>query len=103
VKFTLEDATGALVPDAIAKLNVEKADNKPDAGVNEATSMLTATTGNLFRYDATSGQYIFNLSTKSGYTNANGTTVTAFSQGTWTLTVILQDGTTRSVNMQLVK
>jgi hypothetical protein len=61
----------------------EKADNKPDAGVNEATSMLAATTGNLFRYDATSGQYIFNLSTKSGYTNANGTT--------------------RSVNMQLVK
>jgi VCBS repeat-containing protein len=83
--------------------NVKKADSEPDAGVNETTSMLTATTGDLFRYDATSGQYIFNLSTKTGYTNPNGTTVTAFSQGTWTLTVILQDGTSRSVNIQLVK
>jgi hypothetical protein len=103
VKFTLKDAAGALIPDAIAKLNVKKADNEPDAGVNETTSTLTATTGNLFRYDATSGQYVFNLSTKSAYTNPNGTTVTAFSQGTWTLTVILQDGTSRSVNIQLVK
>jgi len=36
--------------------NVKKADSEPDAGVNETTSMLTATTGDLFRYDAFSDQ-----------------------------------------------
>jgi hypothetical protein len=36
-----------------------------------------------------SGQYIFNFSAKSGYTNPNGTTITAFSQGTHTLSIIL--------------
>ncbi len=56
----------------------------------------------LFRYDATSGQYIFNLLTKAGYTNPNGTT-TSFAQGTYTLTVILDDDTTRSVNINIVK
>jgi hypothetical protein len=72
VKFQLKNANGALVTDA--KLNVKMADNKADPGIAEAISTAVATTSNLFRYDATSGQYIFNLSTKGGYTNPNGST-----------------------------
>ncbi|MBI4652208.1 PxKF domain-containing protein [Candidatus Desantisbacteria bacterium] len=29
----------------------------------------SANTGNIFRYDATDGQYIYNLSTKNNYTS----------------------------------
>lgn len=40
-------------------------------------------------YDATSGQYIFNLSTKAGYTQTvNGASQTvSFAQGTYTLSI----------------
>ena len=102
VKFTLKDANGAPVSNAVAKLTLKKADATPDPGVDEATSTAASTTGNLFRYDAMSGQYIFNLSTKAGYTNPSGTTV-SFGPGTYTLTVVLDDGTTRSVNINIVK
>jgi hypothetical protein len=87
---------------AVAKLNVKQADGKPDPGTDEAGSTAASTTGNLFRYDATAGQYIFNLSTKNGYTNANGGTV-SFTTGTYTLSIMLDDGTYRSVNINLVK
>ena len=109
VKFQLKDATGALVTgDQIAQLAVNQSDTKPDAGVDEAISTAAATTGNWFRYDATSGQHIFNLSTKSGYTtpdlnNPGQTKTVQFSQGTWTLWILLNDGTSRSVKIQLVK
>jgi len=53
--------------------------------------------------DATSQQYIFNLSTKIGYTNPDGTTISSFSEGTWTLSILLDDGTSRSINIQLVQ
>jgi len=48
------------------------------------------------------GQYIFNLSTKLGYTNPNGTSL-KFAQGTWTLSVVLGDGSVNNVKIQLVK
>ena len=105
VKFTLTDANGVPVTAAnIANLVVKIADNKADPGVDETISTSAATEGNAFRLsDATTGQYIFNLSTKSGYKNPNGTIVNFTSQGTNTLTVLLNDGTSRSVNIQLVK
>ncbi len=102
VKFRLMCGTTP-IDNAVAKLNIKQADGTPDPGTDEAVSTAASTTGNLFRYDATNQQYIFNLSTKTGYTNPNGTTITAFSAGTWTLSVLLDDGTFRSINIQLVK
>jgi hypothetical protein len=55
----------------------------------EAVSTSAATTGNLFRYDPTSGQYIFNLGTKT------------LSAGTYSLRIDLQDGVIRTVNITL--
>src|ERR671924_213919 len=66
-------------------------------------STAASTTGNLFRYDSTAQQYIFNLSTKLGYTNPGSSTPVSFSQGTWTLKIGLDDGTYKSINIQLVK
>ncbi len=101
VKFQL--MCGATpIPNATAWLYVAQGDSVPDPGVDEAISTSAATIGNLFRYDNTAQQYIFNLSTKSGYTNPDGTTAT-FAQGTWSLKIKLDDGTWRSVNIQLPK
>jgi hypothetical protein len=88
---------------AVAKLYVAKGDAVPDPGVDEAISTAASTTGNLFRYDSTAQQYIFNLSTKLGYTNPGSSTATSFSQGTWTLKILLDDNTWRSINVQLVR
>jgi hypothetical protein len=104
VKFELRDANGAPVTNATnIRLFVSQADSKPDPGVDEVYSTSAATTGNLFRLaDATTGQYIFNLSTKSGFTSG-GVTTAFTSQGTYKLSAVLDDGTSRSVNIQLVK
>ncbi len=102
VKFTAT-CNGVPLSNVVAKMYVAQGDSAPDPGIDEAVSTAAATTGNLFRYDATAGQYIFNLSTKSGYLNPGSTTAVAFSPGTWTLKVGLDDGTWRSVVVQLVK
>lgn len=99
VKFQLT-CSGVSISNAVAKLYVAKGDNVPDPGVDEAISTAASTTGNLFRYDSTAQQYIFNLSTKLGYTNPGGSTV-SFSTGTWTLKILLDDGNWYSVNVQL--
>ncbi len=101
VKFKLMCGTTP-VDNAVAKLNIKQADGTPDPGIDEAISTAASTTGNLFRYDATNQQYIFNLSTKSGYTNPGGTTV-SWAAGTYTLSVLLDDGSHRSVNINIVK
>ena len=106
VKFQLKDASGAPVTNAgDIRLFVMQADNKPDPGVDEVISTVASTEGNLLRLvDATTGTYMFNLSTKSGYLNPGATTPTAFtSQGTYKLSAVLQSGTSYSVNIQLVK
>lgn len=102
VKFKLTCGTTPIT-DAVAKLTVKLADTNPDAGVDEVISTAAATTGNLFRYDSTSGQYIFNLNTKAGYTNPDGTTTSFTSMGTYRLSILLDDSTSRSVNVQMVK
>lgn len=99
VKFRLE-CNGTPISNAVARLNVRQSDTRPDAGVDAAISTSAATSGNFFRYS--DGQYIFNLSTKSGYTNSNGGTV-SFSAGTWTLSIVFDDGTHQQVVIQLVK
>jgi len=66
VKFKLLNAaTGAPVSDAAATIWGETVANGVPSGVNEPFYSTQPDGGNTFRYDATAGQYIFNLSTKS--------------------------------------
>jgi hypothetical protein len=102
VKFTAT-CNGVPLTNVVARMYVVKGDAQPDPGVDEAVSTAASTTGNLFRYDATAGQYIFNLSTKLGYLNPGSMSSTSFTPGTWTLKIGLDDGSWRSVNVQLVK
>jgi hypothetical protein len=101
VKFTLT-CHGTPVTNAVASLRLTQGDTAPDTGVDEAISTAASTTGNLFRYDPTGQQYIFNLTTKVGYTNPGGSTA-KFAQGTWTLSIVLGDGSVNNVKIQLVK
>jgi hypothetical protein len=102
VKFRLTCGSTP-ISNAVAKLYVAKGDSVPDPGVDEAISTAASTTGNLFRYDATAQQYIFNLSTKLGYTNPGSSTPVSFAPGSWTLKIGLDDGTYKSINIQLVR
>jgi hypothetical protein len=103
VKFTLT-CGGIPITDAVPKLTVKQGDSKPDPGVDEAISTSAATTGNAFRLvDATTGTYMFNLSTKSGYLNPGATTPTSFAQGSWTLGINFGDTTSSTVLIQLVR
>lgn len=88
VKFQLTGASAG-VSDLSARLYVQRVGTTPTGSEIEAVSTSSATTGNLFRYDATSGQYIFNLSTKP------------LSVGTYQLRVDLGDGVSRTVNISL--
>jgi len=89
VKFQLTDADGNFVTNAVATIWVKKLSNGVLPGEMEAVSTSAATTGNLFRYDSTSNQYIFNLATK------------LLSKGNWRITIDLGDGTLNYVNINL--
>ena len=92
VKFQLWDDQGNFVTDAIAKIFLQKLDNDlPDGDPIDGDSTSAATTGNLFRYDSDSQQYIFNLGTK------------LLSPGTWQIRIELDDGTSYIVNISLRK
>jgi hypothetical protein len=88
VKFALTGASTGISA-ASATLSFAKISNGVDGSVVEATSTSNATTGNAFRYDATSGQYIFNWSTKG------------MLSGTYRLTINLGDGVSRSIIVSL--
>jgi hypothetical protein len=80
VKFAVSgDSAG--ITNATAKLTYRKVDNGIEGTVMEATSTATATSGNLFRYDTASRQYVFNWGTKG------------LEQGTYKLSINLGDGT----------
>lgn len=89
VKFQLRDVNGNFISTAVAKIFVSKVSNNVVGTDLEASSTSAATTGNLFRYDPTGNQYIFNLSTKS------------LTKGTWQIKVVIDDGVTRTVNISL--
>lgn len=83
IKFQLKDFNGADISTAKATLILQQYSNDTPVGdpvIVESTS--GADTGNIFRYDFTNEQYIFNLYTKG------------LSQGLWQLQVHLDDGTT---------
>jgi hypothetical protein len=86
VKFQLTDASGAFVSTAVASLTVQMFSGTTPVGTPiDATPPGGADTGNLFRYDSTSNQYIYNLSTQPE------------SVGTWQLQAHLDDGTVYTV------
>ncbi|MCU1353648.1 MAG: Hyalin, partial [Acidimicrobiales bacterium] len=87
VKFQLRNSAGALVPSANATLTVAKISNGVIGVDVEAISTSAASTGNAFRCDG--GQCIFNLATKP------------LSQGTYQLTITLDDGTQQKVIISL--
>ena len=88
VKFQLTGASAGIT-NAVATLSVAKISATVVGTAMEAVSTSAATTGNAFRYDPSSGQYIFNLSTKP------------LSTGTWQLSVDLHDGLSHTVTISL--
>jgi hypothetical protein len=88
VKFQLTGASAG-ISNLSARLYLQRVGAGATGTVLEAISTSNATTGNLFRYDATSGQYIFNLNTKT------------LSTGAYQLRVDLGDSVSRTVNISL--
>ena len=90
VKFQLTDATGVVVSTAIGTVTVQQFSgsapvNDPLDGVSSGGS----NSGDFFRYDSTSSQYIFNLSTQPLPT------------GTWQVQAHLDDGSIHTVMIGL--
>jgi hypothetical protein len=80
VKFQLTGASAG-IPNVVAKILVAKVSNGIIGNfIEDVISTSAATTGNLFRYDASGNLYIFNWSTK-GYTS-----------GTYVIKVDMLDG-----------
>jgi hypothetical protein len=86
VKFQLTGAS-ANITNAVAKLTIAKVSSAVDGTYVEAVSTSAADSGNQFRCD--SGQYLFNLATKG------------LSTGTWSLSINLGDGVSRTVQISL--
>lgn len=88
VKFQLTGASGGIT-NLKTRLYLQRLGSGATGTSLEAISTSAATTGNLFRYDGTSGQYVFNLNTKT------------LSAGTYQLRIDLGDGLARTVNVTL--
>jgi hypothetical protein len=88
VKFQLTGASAG-ISNLTTRLYLQRIGAGATGTVLEAISTSNATAGNLFRYDATSGQYMFNLGTKT------------LSAGTYQLRIDLGDGVLRTVNITL--
>jgi hypothetical protein len=94
VKFQLKDANGNLVTTAKAIIEVAMISTADGTNIPEADWTWidgTPTGGTEFRYDGTSGQYIYNLSTKT------------LSAGTWYIKVTLDDETYHTAKVVLRK
>ncbi|MCK4438050.1 PxKF domain-containing protein [Candidatus Bathyarchaeota archaeon] len=90
VKFKLWDADGNPITDATASISLDEViSGIPVGEPEEGGSTSAATEGNLFRYDDTDNQYIFNLATKT------------LSRGTWEITITVNGTGSFSVNIGL--
>ncbi|MDP9268494.1 MAG: PxKF domain-containing protein [Acidobacteriota bacterium] len=92
VKFQLTAADGSIVSNAIANIQVYKVLNTPTGTVDMTVDTFasgSSNSGTLFRYDASSGQYIYNLSTQG------------YGVGTYLIRTTLNDGTTHDVQFSL--
>ncbi len=90
VKIKLEGAAAGF-SGAVINVGNSKVTSTVTGEVLETFEVVTPHTGTQMRYDATSDQYIFNLSTKN------------LTVGTWQITLTLDDGTTRTVMYSIVK
>jgi hypothetical protein len=88
VKFQLTGASAGIT-NLAATLTYTKVSSGVEGTYLEATSTAAATSGDLFRYDATSGQYIYNWSTKG------------LTTGTYRLKISLGDGVAHTVDVSL--
>ena len=82
VKFRLVGGSAGVTNATGFTLWVAKVSNNVVGSEVEAVTSTPASTGNLFRYDPTSGQYIYNMGTKGA----------SWTAGTWQLRVDLGDG-----------
>jgi hypothetical protein len=89
VKFQLKDYTGNYISTAVARIYLVKISDNVIGSEIEPESTSEATIGNLFRYDNTDNQYIFNLGTKG------------LSIGSWKIRIALDDGTSYYVVISL--
>ncbi|MGE5262847.1 MAG: PxKF domain-containing protein [Acidobacteriota bacterium] len=91
VKFQLFDFNNVPISTAVAKLMIKYNGNStlPATEPFDASSTSAADSGNIFRFDLTGQLYIFNWGTKGLW------------EGAYTLSVILDDGTTQSVGVNL--
>ena len=92
VKFQLTAADGSIVSNAVANLQVFLILNTPAGTVDESIDTLApgnSNSGTLFRFDPTSNQYVYNLST-SGYAS-----------GTYLLRTTISDGSTHDVQFSI--
>jgi hypothetical protein len=93
IKFQLADASGIYIGTAKATLAIIKKGNGIDTTdtLVDLTSAGSSDTGNIFRYDTTSQQYMYNLKT------------TGYSQGTYQIIVSLDDGTQITTYFEMSK
>jgi hypothetical protein len=88
LRFQLTGASAGIT-DLTARVFISKISNQVLGDEIEAITTSTASTGNTFRYDAASGQYLFNLGTK-------GLTV-----GTYQIRIDMGDGVSRTAMVSL--
>jgi hypothetical protein len=88
IRFALTGGSAG-VTDLVARLYVAQISDNVVGTESEATTNVQASSGNQFRYDATSGQYIFNWSTKG------------LTSGTYQLRIDLGDGAQHVVIVSL--
>jgi hypothetical protein len=89
LKLTLADAAGNSVQGAAVELSLERISTTVEGDYVEEVVSATPTNGKAFEYDADSGEYRFNLSTKP------------LSKGTWMLRITLDDGTVHRTRISL--
>ncbi|HZI70050.1 MAG TPA: HYR domain-containing protein, partial [Nitrososphaeraceae archaeon] len=90
IKFQLKWLNGKFVSDALVQVYVAKISNTITGTEMQAISNnVTASQGNRFKYDYLNNQYIFGLQTKG------------FSAGTWQIKILLDDGSSPTVNISL--
>ena len=89
VKFQLLNAAGTPTGTATATLTVLQLAGSPPALPPTMLGVGAANPGNQFRFDQTTGQYVFNLNTR------------VLSRGVWRLDVNISDGSSQSVQIGL--
>lgn len=88
IKFQLTGASAG-VTNAVVTLSMYMVSNNVVGDPVDVQSTSSATSGNMFRYDATSNEYIFNLDTSG------------LSPGTYQLQIDMGDGVLRTVDISL--